>query len=143
MAASYTEHSSHCSNAEAASWLMHTAHGPDRHLQVVRQLCPASIARVHGDEDATGGHQAQLTPLKAQAKLVRSCCEHDFTCVTYALAITGTAGDSNHPVHLKCEFGHPCTEGVLDGGELLSNHRQHLNIDAIEFVKAGPGAALR
>ena len=47
------------------------------HLQVVRQLRPAGIARVHGDEDATGGHQAQLTPLEGQAKLMRSCRAYD------------------------------------------------------------------
>lgn len=33
-------------------------------------------------------------------------------------------------------------EGVLDAEELLSHHTQHLNVDAVELIKAGPGARL-
>lgn len=28
---------------------------------------------------------------------------------------------------------------LLDGGDLLRHHRQHLDIDAIELIEAGPG----
>ena len=32
--------------------------------------------------------------------------------------------------------------GVPDGYELLSNHRQHLNTDAVELIKTAPGTRL-
>lgn len=31
---------------------------------------------------------------------------------------------------------------ITYGDELLSDHRQHLNVDAVELVKAAPGARL-
>ena len=27
----------------------------------------------------------------------------------------------------------------MDGGDLLGHHRQHLNVNAVELIKAGPG----
>jgi hypothetical protein len=33
-------------------------------------------------------------------------------------------------------------ESVLDRKELLSHHTQHLNVNPVEFIKAGPGARL-
>lgn len=36
-------------------------------------------------------------------------------------------------------MAHPLLLRLLDGGDLLSHHRQHLNVDAIELVEAGPG----
>ena len=38
--------------------------------------------------------------------------------------------------------GGPYPEGILDAEELLSHHTQHLNVDAVELIKAGPGAGL-
>lgn len=37
------------------------------------------------------------------------------------------------------EMAHPLLLCLLDGGDLLCHHRQHLNIDAIKLIKAGPG----
>jgi len=36
----------------------------------------------------------------------------------------------------------PYPESVLDGKELLSHHTQHLNVNPVELIKAGPGARL-
>lgn len=33
-------------------------------------------------------------------------------------------------------------ESILDSEELLSHHTQHLNVNPIELIKAGPGARL-
>jgi len=33
-------------------------------------------------------------------------------------------------------------ESILDSEELLSHHTQHLNVDPVELIKAGPGARL-
>ena len=44
--------------------------------------------------------------------------------------------------HLKGELREPSAEGALYSGQLLSNHRQHLNVNAVELIKAAPGAAL-
>ena len=37
---------------------------PKESLEVLRKFCPASIARVHGDEESHGGYQTDLHPLK-------------------------------------------------------------------------------
>ena len=34
---------------------------------------------------------------------------------------------------------HPLLLSLLDGGDLLSHHRQHLNVDAVELVETRPG----
>lgn len=36
-------------------------------------------------------------------------------------------------------MAHPLLLRLLDGGDLLCHHREHLNIDAIELIEAGPG----
>ena len=42
----------------------HHGHRPEQGLEVVRELCPSSIARVHGDEHCTGSLQSYLHPFK-------------------------------------------------------------------------------
>ena len=41
---------------------------------------------------------------------------------------------------MGCRIAYP--EGVLDAEKLLSHHTQHLNVNAVELIKAGPGARL-
>ena len=36
----------------------------------------------------------------------------------------------------------PHPEGILYAEELLGNHTEHFNVNAVELVKAGPGAGL-
>lgn len=38
---------------------------------------------------------------------------------------------------------HPLLLCLLDGGNLLSHHRQHLDINAVELVEAGPGPSTK
>lgn len=40
------------------------------------------------------------------------------------------------------EMGGLYPEGVLDAEELLSHNAQHLNVNAVELIKAGPHARL-
>lgn len=42
--------------------------------------------------------------------------------------------------YMGCRMAYP--EGILDAEELLSHHTQHLNVNAVKLVKAGPGARL-
>ena len=74
------------------------------HLEVVGQLRAASIARVHGDEGITGGHQPDLHPLKGE----------------------------------RAQLGRL---GTLDGQHLLGHHTQHLQLNTVELIKAGPSPA--
>eukprot|EP00983_Pelagomonas_calceolata_P101910 1158747-Pelagomonas_calceolata.AAC.23 len=53
-----------------------------------------------------------------------------------------TRGQQLDEAALKVEGRQLHLEGVLDGEQLLRNHRQHLDVDAVELIKAGPGAAL-
>ena len=47
------------------------------------------------------------------------------------------------PSAFKLEGGHFGGLGPLDGQYLLINDRQHLQFNAVELVKAGPGASRR
>lgn len=37
-----------------------------------------------------------------------------------------------------CYSAHSLLLGLLDGGDLLSDDRQHLHIDAVELIETGP-----
>jgi len=43
---------------------------------------------------------------------------------------------------LEKEFHNLASNGPLDGQDLLRHHGEHLQLDAIELVEAGPGARL-
>ena len=46
----------------------HHGDGAEEHLQVIGQLLPARVARVHGDEDGTCWIQGQLRTLEHEAE---------------------------------------------------------------------------
>mmetsp|Transcript_2367 Transcript_2367/g.7837 ORF Transcript_2367/g.7837 Transcript_2367/m.7837 type:complete len:1218 (-) Transcript_2367:3636-7289(-) len=83
----------------------HHRHGPEERLQVVGQLGPACVARVHRDEDAVGRPEPNFAPL-----------EHELVV-----------------------FGQ---QRLPDCEQLLGHHRQHLDVDPVELVEAGPAASL-
>lgn len=39
----------------------------------------------------------------------------------------------------SCEDAHPLLLGLLYGGDLLCNHREHFHIDTIKLIEASPG----
>ena len=78
---------------------------PRSHLQVVRQLLSAGVARVHSDEDGTGWVQSKLGTLKDE----------------------------------PLQFG---SDGLLNTLDLLGNHREHLQLNAVELVKTRPRTSL-
>ena len=86
---------------EGVVWHHHGTR-PEQGFQVVRQLRPAGVARVHGDEHVAGVQQRD-----------RRALEHE---AARAFAL-----------------------GLLDGQDLLRDHRQHLQLDAVELIEAGPG----
>ena len=45
---------------------------PEKSFEVLGQFCPASISRVHGDEETHSGHQTNLYPLKEKPLLLVS-----------------------------------------------------------------------
>ena len=50
---------------------------PPGYLEVVGKLLPASVARVHGDEDGTGGVNGNLCALKDKSLQVLVDCHLD------------------------------------------------------------------
>ena len=53
----------------------------------------------------------------------------------------GIAGGHQPDVHaLKGEAAQLSSLGTLDGQDLLGHHTQHLQLNPVELVKAGPGA---
>eukprot|EP00960_Hanusia_phi_P030783 748838-Hanusia_phi.AAC.16 len=61
----------------------HHRHCPEQHLEVVGQVAPPSIARVHRDEDGAGGDDAKVAALEVELRLPqhdRSLDGHDLLC---------------------------------------------------------------
>lgn len=53
----------------------------------------------------------------------------------------GIAGGHQPDLHpFKCEHAQLGGLGALDGQHLLSHHTQHLQLDTVELIKAGPGS---
>lgn len=57
-----------------ASLLGPCAGSPEESLEVLRELCAASVARVHGDEDSHRRIQADLLPKEVEPLLLVSDC---------------------------------------------------------------------